>query len=310
MAEQRIDKMELNLLWLDKMLHRTWHSPIGIRTKLARAVSEGTLMYCSEIWAFGSKEKDMKKTMGRLASRIWGSPANSRLTINSLEAGFTDAALVTRIKRLKLQQIINSRESGILKLLFETRVKGKIIDDVMRSVEDMNLEDEHRTSFITNKATNGTKMKYALQLMEKEMDEKLKIYVNHFWTHCPNREDRLALTNRFFHHLRMDSFYDSERISWWKGLAAQKSTCLFCGEEKEESREHLLLECKRWNGPREAFLNRIILQLRTRHKNEHIVILLLGGKVEEMTLQPWAVNAVMAFLDVVRIHREIARGSL
>ena len=59
-------------------------------------------------------------------------------------------SLVTLNKRIKFQEIVKNRESGTLKLLYETRMKGRLINDMITSIEEIQLDDLERDSFVLN----------------------------------------------------------------------------------------------------------------------------------------------------------------
>ena len=308
MATQRDDKLEEKMGWLQHLLYRTWHSPLHIRAKMARAVGAGVLLYGSEIWAFGPQDLEMKKQIGRIARSVWGAPEKGNLNICSLELGFGDLSFTTTIKRMKLLDTLEKRTSGPLKVLYVTRDSGRLLKDMERSVLFLQIGDEHKEQLMKNEISKEIRMRYIPKLLPEEDG---KDYLTKFWlTREVSKETtKMPITHRFYHMLRMDNFYDWTRICWWKRLAAQPLKCGFCGSEGRETREHLLLDCRRWEPARKAFLEKIVEE-NANLSREKLVVLLLGGWPEGKMLQAWASDAVMAFLDVVLHEREAIRKKL
>ena len=294
-----------------KFLYRTWHAPFQIRQRLIRAIIEGKILYCAEIWMMGTLEDKSRKAIGGFAELIWGSPSHSNREINVLEMGWTDIVWTTLQKRIRLENNLDQRLSGPLKLLWETRDEFPCLMANMHStIRDLDISEEDKERTIKYQVNKEMTTRLTNRLLKPS--GRLEQYMTYFWRKDVIKNDQhLVLAWRFYHALRMNCFYDWKRICWWLHRPDAALTCGFCGEETEETREHLMVRCTAWERARQGTIGPIIGSLRKEGASDEVIsILLLGGEVEDRCLKDWVARAVLPFLEDVRRMREEKRKRL
>ena len=313
MATHRLDKAKGIMTWVTKALYSLWHAPLSVRQRAARAFVVGSCMYGSEVWAFGSAVKKLEQLIGRLGGAILGTPRKSNLTIAALEAGLPNIALTVAVKRWKL--VFRAVKcGGPLWLLGKTSHYSKtIVYELQMELLGMELPVHTQERLVRNQLDLKEWSTLERAQLEKNPQrlESTKKYICELWQMDSLKSvGGTALGKRFYHHLRLDVFYNWKRICWNLRLDNQTS-CGWCKVDTEETRTHLILDCTAWTKARASTIQQLISKLKLRKfNNEEILLFLLGGTVREERMGQEDGRLLLLFLDIIRRTRDILLRSL
>ena len=210
-----------------------------------------------------------------------------------------------------MENNLEQRVAGPLKLLWETRDEFPcLMADMHATIQDLDISVEDRERIVKWQVGKEMITRFTTKLLRPS--GSVETYMKYFWRKDVIMNDQhLVLAWRFYHALRMNCFYNWKRICWWLHRSEEAMTCGFCGQETEETREHLMVSCAAWERARQATIGPIIGSLRSEGaSDEAITILLLGGEVENRCLKDWVARAVLPFLEDVRRAREEKRKRL
>ncbi|MCG3772482.1 MAG: hypothetical protein JW384_03696 [Nitrosomonadaceae bacterium] len=302
-GEARIATANNQVNMLLPLCRRLYYADVPVRRRICRAMVEGSVLYASELWAWGPRLVGARDAVGHMAQHVLGAQHSNR-TIAMLEAEFLDVGALSTAKRLAWANRLQGGGHSPAKLMWNTsqpggtalgRVKSELQAYNLSAEEWKQLNGTHRSELLLAWTQSALRA-------ETANGDNVEEYMNQLWLTPGQRVGwgDASVGTRAFRQLRMGSFWRWPQLKHFV-FEPQSYGCGFCKGTAEETVEHFLLDCPAWTTQRE------LLKLGELNSSprEEWTLALLGGRTNPENAEQAKTNAAktVAYLEAVMPSR-------
>lgn len=308
-GDQRLNQVSKQVDVLTPLCRKLHYAIPQVRSRISKAVVEGSVFYASELWAWGPAMITARQIVGLMGIRMIGMPKNSCRLLGMLEANMADIGAVSLAKRVAWDRRIKWGSASPTKALWASTspsntMMGRICNQIRATRwgddEVETLKGPRRAELLQQ----WTRMNIATLASTAEPVVK---YLEEYWltegqsTDANSKQDTGAV--RTLHLLRTNTLWYWPRLRHISG-SLNMDGCIACHGREVEDRNHILLDCPAWAEARKEHLGPILDQEKENDR-ETVVRKLLGGR--DAKAKEWEERirpAILQFLSKMRQERQ------